>query len=45
VAPSTKTIAALHHFHPLAEVDFPSFVNDFHPKTDLVLDKEAFFLL
>jgi hypothetical protein len=30
----------LHHFHPLVEVD--PFVDDFNPKMDLVLDKEAF---
>jgi hypothetical protein len=32
----------LHHFHPLVEVDFPPFVDDFNLKMDLVLDKEAF---
>jgi hypothetical protein len=42
VAPSTETIATLHHFHPLVEVDLPPFVNDFNPKMDLILDKEAF---
>jgi hypothetical protein len=25
VAPSTKTITTLHHFHPLVEVDLPPF--------------------
>jgi len=39
---STKTIVALCHLHPLAEVDFPPFVDDFHPKTDFVLDTNAF---
>jgi hypothetical protein len=39
--PLVETIAALRHFHPLAEVDLPLFVNDFHPKTDHVLDREA----
>ncbi len=33
---------ALCHLHPLAEVDFPLFVDDFHPKTDFVLDTNAF---
>jgi hypothetical protein len=41
-APLAKTIATLHHFHPLVEVDFPLFVDDFIQKTDLVLDREAF---
>jgi hypothetical protein len=31
-----------HHFHPLAEVDLPLFVKDFHPEMDFVLDKETF---
>jgi hypothetical protein len=39
---STKTSVAFHHFHPLVEVDLPPFVNYFHPKMDLILDKEAF---
>ncbi len=42
MAPLTETIATLHHFHPLPKVDLPSFVDDFHPKTNFVLDKEAF---
>jgi hypothetical protein len=42
VAPLAKTIATLHHFHPLPEVDLPTHVNDFHPKTNLVLDRKAF---
>jgi len=32
---------ALPHLHPLAEVDLPPFVDNFHPKID-VLDREAF---
>jgi hypothetical protein len=40
--PSTETIMALHHFHPSVEVDLPPFVDNFHPKIDLVLDIEAF---
>jgi hypothetical protein len=40
--PLAKTIATLHHFHPLVEVDLPPFVDDFNPKTNLVLDRKAF---
>jgi hypothetical protein len=28
--------------HPLAEVDFPPFVDDFHPEMKVILDNEAF---
>jgi len=42
VAPSTDTIAALCHFHPSAKVDLLLFVYNFHPKMNIVLDKEAF---
>jgi hypothetical protein len=42
LAPSAETITALHHFHPLAEIDLPLFVNDFHPEMNLVLDKKTF---
>jgi hypothetical protein len=41
--PSTKTIAAFRHLYSLAKVDLPVFVDDFHPKMNFVLDKEAFF--
>jgi hypothetical protein len=40
--PLAKTIVALRHLHPLAKVDLPPFVDDFHPNTNLVLDREAF---
>jgi hypothetical protein len=40
--PSTKTITTLHHLHPLVEVDFSPFVNDFHLEMDFTLDREAF---
>jgi hypothetical protein len=40
VAPLTKTIAALCHFNPLADVDLPFFVNDFHSKIDFILDRD-----
>jgi len=42
VAPLTKTIVALCHLHPLVEVDQTLFVNNFHPKMNLVLDKKTF---
>jgi len=42
VTPTIETIATLHHLHPLAKVDLPPFVNNFHPYMDLVLDREAF---
>ncbi len=42
VAPLVETIATLHHLHPLPKVDLPPFVDNFHPKTNLVLDKKAF---
>jgi len=41
VAPSAKTIVALCH-HPLVEVNLSLCVDDFHLKTNLVLDREAF---
>jgi hypothetical protein len=45
VAPLVKTIVVFHHLHPLVEVDLHSFVDDFHPKMDLVLDKKAFIFV
>jgi hypothetical protein len=42
IAPSVETIAALCHLHPLAKVDLLPFIDDFHPKTNLVLDRETF---
>jgi len=41
-APSTESIVALHHLHPLTKVDLPLFVNDFHLETNLVLDSKTF---
>jgi hypothetical protein len=32
----------LHLLHPLAEVDFPPFVDDYHPKIEVILNKETF---
>jgi hypothetical protein len=45
VAPLVKTIVAFHHLHSLAEVDLPLFIDDFHPKMDLVLDRETFIFV
>jgi hypothetical protein len=42
MAPSVETIVAFHHLHPLAKVDLPPFVENFHLKTDLDLNKKAF---
>ncbi len=42
VAPLTETIATFRHFHPLPEVNLPPFVDNFHPETDLVLEKKTF---
>jgi hypothetical protein len=40
--PLIKAIVTFRHLHSLAEVDFPPFVNDFHLKTNFILDKKAF---
>ncbi len=45
VAPLAKTIATFHHFHPLVEVDFPPFVNDFHLEIDCILDRNTFIFI
>jgi hypothetical protein len=42
MAPSIETIVALYHLHPMAEVDLFPFVDDFHPKMNIVLDIETF---
>jgi hypothetical protein len=42
MAPSIKTIAALCHLHPLAEIDLPPFIDYFHLEMDLILDRKAF---
>jgi hypothetical protein len=44
-APLAKTIATFHHLHPLAKVDLPPLVNDFHPNVNFILDKKHLFLL
>jgi hypothetical protein len=38
VALSDKTTRNLHLLHPLAKVDLPPFVDDFHPKMEVTLD-------
>ncbi len=43
--PLVETITALCHLHPLVEVDFPQFVNDFHLKMDFVLNKQTFIFV
>jgi hypothetical protein len=45
MAPLAKTILAFHHLHPLVRVDLPPFVNDFHPKIDLALDRKTFIYI
>jgi hypothetical protein len=42
LTPFDKTIRVLHLFHPLIEVDISPFVNDFHPKIEVILNQEAF---
>jgi hypothetical protein len=42
--PLLKTIVALHHLHPLAKVDLPLFVDDFHLEIDFVLDRKTLIL-
>jgi hypothetical protein len=42
MASLVETIVALRHFHRLAKVDLPPFINDFHLKTTFALDKKAF---
>jgi len=43
--PSTETITTLCHLDPFAEVDLTPFVNDFHPKMDLILDRKTFICI
>jgi hypothetical protein len=42
VAPSNETIGVLCLLHPLAKVDFPPFIDDFHLETKDTLYQEAF---
>jgi hypothetical protein len=39
---SNEITGILHLFHSLAEVDLPLFVDDFHPETEVTLDRKAF---
>jgi hypothetical protein len=41
-APSNETRGVLRLLHPLAKVDLPVFVDDFHLEMKLILDWEAF---
>ncbi len=45
VAPLVETIMTLRHLHPLAKVDLPPFVDDFHLETNLVWIERNLFLL
>jgi hypothetical protein len=40
--PTNETMVALHLFHPLAHVNLPPFINDFHLEMEVILDQEAF---
>ncbi len=42
MVPSNETMATLQFLHPLAKVDFPPFINDFHLKTKVTSHQEAF---
>jgi hypothetical protein len=42
---SSETIGVVHLFHPLVEVYLFPFVDDFHPKTKITLDWEAFIFV
>jgi hypothetical protein len=35
-------MGVLRLLHPLAKVDLPPFVDDFHPKAKVILDQETF---
>jgi hypothetical protein len=40
--PFNKTMRIFHFLHPFVEVDFTSFVDDFHLKINVILDQKAF---
>jgi hypothetical protein len=42
MVPSDDTMVAFCLFDPLAKVDLPHFVNDFHPKTKFIVNQEVF---
>jgi hypothetical protein len=41
--PFNETTWVLRFFHPFIEVDFPPFVDDFHPEMKVILNQEAFY--
>ncbi len=45
VASSYETMGVLHLLHPLVEVDFFPFVDDFHLETKVILNWEAFIFV
>lgn len=42
MVPFDETMATFKPFHPLAKVDFPLFVNDFHLKIEVTSHRKAF---
>jgi hypothetical protein len=40
-----RPIVTIRHLYPLAKVDLPLFVDDFHRKMNLVLDKKAYIFV
>ncbi len=42
VAPSNETMGVLYFLHPYVKLDLPRFVDNFHPKTKVILDRETF---
>jgi hypothetical protein len=38
-------MGVLRHLHPLVEVDLPPFVDDFHPKIKVFLDRETYIFV
>jgi hypothetical protein len=45
IAPSHEIKKILCLLHPLVEVGFPPFIDDFHPKTKVTLDWEEFIFV
>jgi len=42
VAPFNETMGVLYFLHPYVKLDLPCFVDNFHPKTKVILDRETF---
>jgi hypothetical protein len=42
VAPFNETTKVFHFLHPLVEVNFPPFIDDFHFEMEVTLDRETF---